>query len=485
MSGGNDEHERLSLDAMQLADAYLWVLPPQLVTANKQVFLDFASGRRFGDGLPALIVADATIAVIARMDEVGIDPEDNPDGFRELAARKTAEFQSLLHAGGVKLGLRAVTCVAADPYQMVGNNLAPGRAFYDHGRDWDGLEPLIDSLRSLCAERASLRAVAGARFVAGLAREAREMLTDMITEDEHKLEACANEIEKHRLSEQRLDALKRQAAVEFHRRVEEELLHASRMGLESATDVARTLEDSLSRVVNEWSESYFADYRRLTAEVELEVRERMARPSLAGFRGLREDAEQRKHVDAKKISKRLLGFGPELRKALDAYARSELGIDLKTAADRLQKIETSGETIKDFIKAQGRKASFGSVAHAEKASRIVTWGRVIDAVGPLVVQLGDLLFEGAEDIMTAQRAKEKAQRRSNLIEQLRQETVKIEKQAAANFDVACNGLRQWLHERILTFENEEAVLKGRIDELRDGAQRIAEVLDVFPGRDTW
>ena len=36
LSGGNDEHEQISLAAMQLADAYLWVLPPQLVTANKQ-----------------------------------------------------------------------------------------------------------------------------------------------------------------------------------------------------------------------------------------------------------------------------------------------------------------------------------------------------------------------------------------------------------------------------------------------------------------
>ena len=484
LSGGNAEHERISVGEVQLADAYLWVLPPQLVTANKQAYFDFASGRHFGDGLPAPIVADATIAAIARMDEAGIDPEDNPDGFRELAARKTAELRSMLRTGGVEADLRAVVCVAADPFQMVGTDPAPQRDFYDHSRDWDGVEALIRSLRSMCLARESLRAVAGARFVAGLAHEARKMLTDMITENEYNLNACVNEIEHHRLSEHRLNALKRQAAADLHRRVEEELLHASRTGAESAADVARTLEDSLSRAIDEWSESYLDDLRRLAAKIELEVQERLARPSFAEFQRLHEDAdeeavEQRQYVDAKTIVRRVLAFGPELRKALDAYARSELGIDLTTAADRLQKIKISGETVKDFIKAQGRQGSFRSVADAAKASRLVRWGRAMDTIGPLVVQLGNLGFEAAGEIITAKRAKERAQRRSDLTEKRSQEAVKIENQAAANFDGACDELRQWLSGRTTTLEVGQANFRKQIKELRDGARRINEVLQNF------
>ena len=491
LSGGNAEHERISLDEMQLADAYLWVLPPQLVTSNKQAYLDFASGRYFGNGLPAPIVADATVAAIARMDEAGIDPEDNPDGFCELAARKAAELPAILHAGGVEADLRAVMCVAADPFQMVGTDPAPERDFYDHSRDWDGVEALTRSLRSMCTERESLRAFAGARFVAGLAHEARKMMTNMITENEYKLKACANEVEHHRLSEQRLNALQRQATADLHRRVEEELLHASRMGAESAADVAQKLEDSLSRAIDEWSDSSLDDLRRLAAEFESEVQDRMARPSMAGFRRFHEhtvqeasDSEQRHHVDAKKIGRLVLGFVPALRKAFDAYARSELGIDLNTAADRLQKIEASGKPVKDFIKTQGQQASFRSTAHAEKASRLVGWGNAMDKVGPLVVQLGDLLFEAADEITTAKRAQKRAQRRSDLMEQLRQETVKIENQATSDFDGACDELRQWLHQRITTFENEQAALKRRIGEIRAGAQRTATVLQSFPA-ETW
>lgn len=487
LSGGNDEHERVSLDAMQLADAYLWILPPQLITANEQVLIEFASGRHFGDHLPASIVAGATIAAIARMDEVGIDPEDNPDGFRELATRKTAELRSMLYASGVGADLRAVMCVSADPYQMVGTNSAPEPDSYDHGRDWDGVEALTHFLCNLCSERESLRAGAGARFVAGLARDAREILKNKIAEDEYSLEALGNEIEHLRLSEQRLNSLRRQAAADLHRRVEEELLHASRIGAESAADVAQTLEDSLSSAVNEWSDSFFDDYRRLAEEVDLEVRERLARPGFAEFRRLHDSpgedadaAEHGQHVDGKRIFRRALGFGPELRKALDVYARSKLGIDLRTAAGRLQEIEHSGQTVSDFIKARGRQASFRSVTEAGKASRLVSWGRTIDAVGPLVVQLGDLVFDAADGIMTAQRAKERAQRRSDLMEKIRQETGDIEKQATANFDRTCDKLQQWISNLITTFQDRQADLKRQIKELRDGALRIDQVLHSFP-----
>ena len=44
LGGGNKEHDDLTLSAMRLADAYLWVLPPQLVTTEKERFLDILFG---------------------------------------------------------------------------------------------------------------------------------------------------------------------------------------------------------------------------------------------------------------------------------------------------------------------------------------------------------------------------------------------------------------------------------------------------------
>lgn len=436
LGGGNDQHERITFDAMQLADAYLWVLPPQLVTADNQVFLDFVGGRHFSGSLPGSMLADATIAVVARMDEAGIDPEDNPDGFHELSTRKTSEFQSMLRAGGVQAEVRAVHCVAADPYQLVGKDPDPKRDRYGHGREWDGVGALADSLRSLCVERETLRAAGGARFAAEIGCRTRETLKNMIADHEQKFEACDNEIENHRLIKQSLNALSQKAAVDLHRSIEEELLHASRIGSES---VAKTLEESLSRVVNEWSKTSLAEYRQLVTDIEFEVQERMDRPSLAGIRGLHEestdeDASLRPGVVAKKISKRISELGPELRRALDTYDESILGSNPKTL------------------------------------------GLLIDTAGPLLEQLSGMAIDISEVAMTARQSKERAQRRSHLQDQLRHEAAKFENEAKANFDAACAALRQWLHDRIAIFTNEQAGLKQRIKELRHGATRLDSAL---------
>ncbi len=440
LSGGNDEHERISLDAMQLADAYLWVLPPQLVTADKQTFLDFASGRHFGGNLPASIVADATIAVVARMDEAGIDPADNPDGFHDLAAKKATELQALLHAGRVEADLRAVRCVSADPYQEVGNDPSPESELYDHGRDWDGVEALTLSLRSMLKERDILRAAAGARFVSRLASQARERLRDLIAKAEDALEACVNEIEFNRLIEQRLNALKRQAEAELHRGVEEALLHISRLGAESVANGGSTIEDSLSRVVDEWSDSCLADYRRLAMEAEVELKERMTRPSFAEF-----------------------------RKVQDYFQRLRGEEGTKDAS-----FSTAKTVIKHF--SELRKA----VGDAVKASQLVNWPKVVNTAGPIVEQLSGVMLDVLDDIGTQQRAKERAQRRSELMAGLRQEARKIESQAAAGFKDVCKGFRQWLHERIKIFEDDKGRLKRRLEELRDGDRRLDKALQEFP-----
>lgn len=488
LGSGNDDHDQLTLDALKLADAYLWVLPPQLVTSHKEIFVDFLSGRYFSDSLPASVVAGSTVAVVAQMEEAGIDPADNLDGFRELVQRKVAELELMLRNDGIKAKLHAICCVVADPYQNGQNNPNPDREIYDVGREWDGVKELAESLEALRSDRETLRDGAGARFVSALARVARDELKDKVTELRLSLEGCVAEIDRHRLYEQRLNALRTKAEADLHRFVEEELLCASRANSESGADTTRNLENSLSGVVDEWSEICFADYRRLVKDVEFEIRERMASPSLVGFRRLAKEAEegdamhQNPVVDSVEISKRILSFGPALRGAFDKYANSELGMSLKTAAERLEKIESSGETVEAFIKSQGRKAMFRGSNHADKASRLVKWGRVIDEVGPLVEQLGGALLEVADEVMTAQRAEEMAQQRQKLREKLRLEAQKLEREAIGDFKVHCDGLRKWLQDRVASFDKGKSELDGRIQEFLDFAGRIDEVLQEFPER---
>jgi hypothetical protein len=481
LGSGNREHDQIGLEAIKLADAYLWVMPPQLITTGREEFLEILKGSHFCEGLPKSVVAGATIAVIARMDEAGIDPADNLEGFEKLARKKSEELKQLLCEGGVD-ALRAVWCVAADPYQLVGNTPGADRDSYEVGRDWDRVEDLKQCLRELCDDKNPLRELAGTRFVGAFARQVQQEVAALVDDLELTLEGCTNEIDAHRLCEERLCALKSHARADLRSRVEDALLSASRARSESPAETLRSLESSLSSVVDDWSETFFAEYRRLAADLEFEIRRRMAGPSFAGFRKCVAEAEEtearagRQGVDAAKIGKRVLGLGPALRQAFDAYASAELGVSLKTAAERLEKTKQSGKVVEATIKAQGQKARFRGTASSDKASKYVKWGRILDAAGPLVEQLGDALFEVVGEVMTARRAEERAQQREELRRKIRVEAHKIEDEAAGDFEATCGGLGEWLDERISIVKEGQLGVEQRLKSLRDFASNLSAAL---------
>lgn len=477
LGSGNNEHDDLTLGAMRLADAYLWVLPPQLVTTGKERFLEVL----FGD----VGIAGATAAVVARMDEAGVDPSDNEVGFTNLCSKKKEELSSLVAAASSDRQLRSIHCVVADPYQMVGNMPNPEPEIYDIGRDWDGVQDLAAEVLALRKQHSELRPRAGARFVRLLLSDVRDELVRLAEDLTLSKEGMDNEVDRHAIYEQRLDALQRQARAELHRRIEDALLSVSRSG-DAGADSIRSLEQTLAKVVDEWAEGSFADYRQLVGELELEVRERMAGPSMDGFRRLAQEAEEKEakakspKIDPLKTGRRALAFGPALRKAFEKYAAAELGMTIKVAADRLQKLESSGETVEAFIKSQGRRAAFRGAEHAKKASQFVKWASVLDAVGPLVEQLGGALLEVAGEVMTAKRAEERAEQRLELRRQLRTEAEKLEATAAADFDSTCDGLRQWLSERLATINSGRDSLSEQLVNISTTTASLEELIEASP-----
>ena len=462
LGSGNNEHDDLTLTAMRLADAYLWVLPPQLVTTGKERFFEVI----FGD----VGIAAATIAIVARMDEAGVDPSDNEPGFAELCVKKKEELSSLVAAVSSPNKLNSIHSVVADPYQMVGNgqNLEPEN--YDIGRSWDGIESLARKILALRERRTELRPQAGARFARLLLSDVRDELRRLADDLTQSKEGMDKEVDRHAIYEQRLDALQRQTRAELRRRIEDALLSVSRSG-DAGADSIRSLEESLAKVIDEWAEESFAEYRRLVGELELEVRECMVGPSMDGFRRLAQEAEEREaiakgpKVDPLKTSRKVLTFGPALRKAFEKYAVAELGMTLKVAADGLKKLESSGETVEAFIKSQGRRAAFRGAEHAKKASQFVKWARVLDVLGPLVEQFGGVLLEIAGEVMTAKRAEERAKQRLELRSQLRAEAEKLEETAGADFDSTCAGLRQWLSQRQSIIESSCGDLSEQLKQL--------------------
>jgi len=233
LGSGNGEHDDLTLGAMRLADAYLWVLPPQLVTTGKEHLLEIL----FGD----VGIAEATVAVVARMDEAGVDPSDDVDGFTGLCSKKKKELSALVAAASSAKQLRSIHCVVADPYQMVGNTPNPEPETYDIGRGWDGVEGLAAEVLALREQHGELRPQAGARFLRLLLSDVRDELVRLAEDLSLSKEGMDNEVDRHGLYEQRLDAMERQSRAELHRRIEDALLSHSRRG-DAGADSIRSLK---------------------------------------------------------------------------------------------------------------------------------------------------------------------------------------------------------------------------------------------------
>jgi hypothetical protein len=478
LGSGNKEHDDLTLSAMCLADAYLWVLPPQLVTTGKERFLEIL----FGD----VGIAEATTAIVARMDEAGVDPSDNEPGFAELCVKKKEELASLVAAFSSSRKLNAIHCVVADPYQMVGNMPNPESEIYDSGfRSWDGIDNLAREILALRERRRDLRQQAGTRFVRLVLRDVRDELRRLTDDLALRKKGMDNEVDRHTIYEQRLDALQRQARAELHRRIEDVLLSVSRSG-DTGADSIWSLEESLAKVIDEWAEESFAEYRRLADELEFEVRERMAGPSMDGFRRLAHEAEEREakpkgpKVDPLNTVRKALAFGPTIRNVFKEYAAAELGMTLKVAAERLQKLESSGETVEAFIKSEGRRATFRGAEHAKKASQFVKWSSVLDALAPLIEQFEGVLLEVTGAMITAKQAEERVQQRLELRRQLRAEAEKLEDDAAVDFDSTCDGLRHWLSERLSAISSGRESLSEQLKQLEKLAVSIENLIAACP-----
>ena len=85
----NVTHEQLAEDALALSDAFILVVPPNLMTSRVPLAASFLSGSHYY-GRPGGELADKVIAVIGQADTLGVDPEDDVDGMRELAGTQVA-----------------------------------------------------------------------------------------------------------------------------------------------------------------------------------------------------------------------------------------------------------------------------------------------------------------------------------------------------------------------------------------------------------
>lgn len=276
-AAGNELHDELAQDALALSDAFLLVVPPQLLTTNRELVGSIVSGHYFfGESRPD---GDrVVIAVIAQSDAIGIDPEDDVEGMRALAERKRFELIAQLEdAAGVALPNLQVFCVAADPYEEQARRSHPQRSDFDPYREWDGIDALAAALAGLSERYDDLLRAAGIRYFhrvgVAVASQAQAVVDDLQASAE-ELRARQTEWEQQKV---RVDAVVEAAKADLHTAL---LTLAGELSEEAGGDETRSrqhIDERMTATLEHWAQRWDGDLDLVLGEARAQVDDRLGR----------------------------------------------------------------------------------------------------------------------------------------------------------------------------------------------------------------
>ena len=275
----NIAHEQLAEDALALSDAFILVVPPNLMTSRLPLAASFLSGAHYF-GRPGGDLANKVIAVIGQADTLGVDPEDDAAGMRVLAERKSAELISQLEdASAGDLAELRVFVVAADPYEEQSRTRSPEREAFDPFRGWDGMGDLATAIASLADRRTELRAAAKLRYFSRIARAVVDESSAVLEQSKaaaDDLRARSAELAQLKV---RADALVAAAEADLQTRFVS-------LGTEMAEglsgedpDATTKVEQAVAALVERWAARYDSEVDLFLGEAATQVDRRLDRPA--------------------------------------------------------------------------------------------------------------------------------------------------------------------------------------------------------------
>lgn len=274
---GNELHDALAQDALALSDAFLLVVPPQLLTTNRELVGSIVSGEYFF-GEPRPGGDQAVIAVIAQVDSMGIDPEDDVEGMRNLAERKRVELIAQLeNAAGVALPDLQVFCVAADPYEQQARRTHPQKSDFDPYRGWDGMDVMGAALAALSDRYEALLGEAGNRYFnrVGLAVASQaQAVADDLEASAEETRARQTEWEQQKT---RVDAVVDAAKADLRVAL---LTLSGELSDELGGDEARSraqIDERLNATLEHWAQRWDGELDLVLGEARARVDDRLGR----------------------------------------------------------------------------------------------------------------------------------------------------------------------------------------------------------------
>jgi hypothetical protein len=471
IEGGNDEHETIAREALIASDVILLVLPPQLLTGDLDTVLAVISGKLFTSaGIP---MADAVKTVIARMDEGSVDPTDDEEGYREFLERKRSEWDKLLSAKQLTQAKTDVFTVAADPYQYVGNEMAPRWDSYSEAyRKWDGVDQLIVALKSLPDQLPTLRLASRQRFY----RTRLQVVQEGVQQQLHELGLQGEQLSIRRegiaLQREQLGALLEAARAELNATVEETLLTATRNQVSLET-INAFLAPRLDKSITLWWDEQNARLKRQISEMESRLAKRThqgafnteQRTPTASQKGAQDNKQHPQY------GRQFDALFQKTKSLLQEHHENQLGMNFSKVREQLGKLESAG-SFEEYQRQAGRSIKLPTPEAAQKAKIVLTTHAWLSMV-PAVIELGGLMMSM---VQAKKEAAENKRRREELRDRLREQATLMANGAWKTWSEPAKDFQQWLEKLEHQVEAEEDAIKASIRKLALNLERVSRIM---------
>lgn len=303
VSGGTDARAEmntgLASDAIALTDVGIVVVPPQLATAEYPVLRELLQQ----DWAPGSLWF-----VISRFDEAGIDPDDDPDGYRALAEHKEGELRAALSLDDSV----PIYVVCQDFAQMAGAERNPDPSVWDESRSWDGISRLVAAITALgSSSRPDIRQAAAQRFwVCSVQQVLHQLRKEFAAHLENA--AVSDEGEQRRASWlAQLDTLTRAAEADLRGRVSAAVGDAV-----DNPDPAQSFAQALKTSLGAWHAACKRDIDKLLRSIGDTVTTERTRPDWQRFEEMA--ASLRQEPPAPEYTADDLIYAPVVRQVGDA-----------------------------------------------------------------------------------------------------------------------------------------------------------------------
>ena len=474
VAGGSSEHEQIVLDVLSKSDVILLILPPQLLTGDKELILSVVSGKAFRkQGLP---LGDALWTAICKLDEGGYDPGDDLHAYESYAERKRKEWFDILKCNDLVFKEELAFAVSADPFQAVGNKTAPEPEDYNPHRNWDGIQPLIIALRGLRGRLNTMRSASECRFLCSRMENLCAAMNRRKDDIGPALDEAKSNHERFKLLEDQLDALLGAARSALDGAVEQELLSVARSRIETVEAVESFVTPRLHNSISLWWNDQTVALQKLLDEAETEIKTRDK--SAGGLHsrkvlGAEEPDAQGAKGERTIPKKELESLFTKAQQALRDHHESKLGMKLQKAREELQKLEEA-KSFSSYAKAAGGRKSFRTLAEAERAKRIVGVHAIIGTLGPTVIELGALLLEEAQK---HKEERERVKRRTILRDSIRRVASDIALAAWKEWVETADEMRTWLDLHSQSAKSSTEALSSESDLLKRSLQTLGRLLE--------